>query len=144
MGRDLLSCGFVQVDVKPFYSRYVCVTNLMRWFPKTVRLVEKLKNETVNENATATGDTLGAAYLENAFLSSADEKDVLLYIKAAPAHRRARKQIPTFNDRVCYSYATLPLQKLRIMQRTACKKHPVCSYNSMLIEIPKTVTFSLL
>lgn len=74
----------------------------MRRLPKALELVEKLNDEASSENSTVTTDGLRATRLENSLLSKAEEHDVLLYLEAAAAHTRVRKQNAGSDSRAFY------------------------------------------
>lgn len=72
--------------VRSNYLCHVCVTNLVRSFPETPRLVVVLNDEAVSKNCNVTRNALLVTYLDNAVLSSADDCDLRLYIDAPENH----------------------------------------------------------
>lgn len=84
------------------YCRYVRVTKVTGCVPEALRLVAKLGDETTSEDVSATRGVLVFTCLDRALLSSANERDVLLYIEDAEAHTRGQKQSATFNGRSFY------------------------------------------
>lgn len=116
---------------------------LMPRFPEALRLVYKLDGKAASEDSTASRGTLRVSHLDNTLLSRAHENDVLLFIKAAEEHTRARKQNGALHDPEFYLYGAPSLQELRSIHSTACKKHPLSLDAFLLTKISETKTFLL-
>lgn len=139
-----MSCEFVQDTVESSYHRFFRAAKLVRRFSDALRLVEKLKNDTATEKLSLNRGTLGGTHLDNAVLSSAEEQDAMLYIRAAAAHTQGQKLNAALTGHVFYLCTFLILSELRDMQSTACEKHPLSFADFLMTRTPQTKTFSLL
>lgn len=79
-------CGSVRGGKESGCLRYVGVTEPLHRFAKALRLVEKLNDATASKNSSAPRCALQDTYPDNAVLSSADERDEMLYNEAAAAN----------------------------------------------------------
>lgn len=140
---DLVSRGLVRGAFELDYRRYIHAPKLVRRFTKALRLVETPVDEAASENFSANRDSLGATHLDNAVIVRVNEDGALLFIKAAAADTRDRKQTATFNGRALSSYAASLFQELKRSHSTACKKHPLSSNVFSPAEVLQTRTSSL-
>lgn len=140
--RDLVSCTFIQGVLESSCHRNRRVGKLVHCFPEALRLVEKLNDEASSEDSSAAGGNLALTRLDNAVSLSADEHDVLPYIEAAAAQRKARKQNATLNGRFFYSYTAFHFQELQRIDSIACKKRPLIFEDFPLTDVPQTSTSS--
>lgn len=71
--------------------------NAVSGFPKALRLAKKMSAQAASWDSASERGALGATDLNNILLSSAQEKNVLLHIRAAGARDRGRKQSLPFS-----------------------------------------------
>lgn len=93
----------MQFAVELSYRRYFRDTRLVQRFPEALRLAGKTNDDAASSDSASPRDALGFTHLENAVLFSAEEHDVLLFIKAATAHNQGRKHKLPFNGLALYS-----------------------------------------
>lgn len=81
----MVSCGSTGGAVESSYLCIVRLAKVVRRFPPALQLFKKLNNEAASKDNRATGMDLGTTHPEKAVLSSVNDYDVPLYIKAAAA-----------------------------------------------------------
>lgn len=98
VARDTALCRIVQRSVESRNRNYVLVKKPVRRFLPALQLVEKINVDVVSGDSANTRRGLRGTHLDNVMLCSAAKSDRLMYVKAAVAHTKGRKQNFLFNS----------------------------------------------
>lgn len=106
-----------------------------------LQLVKKLNEKTASESSSAAKNALIATHPDNAVLSSADQRKVLLSIEASTARTQSLKKNAIFHDRALYPHAASLLKGPRSVHSTAYETHPSSIREFLLSGTPQTKFF---